>query len=320
MLRAVGTRLLVALGMTLAVSALLFATVELLPGDAAVAILGANATPERVEALQTELRLDDPAVVRYLRWIGGIVTGDLGNSIVSGRPAWSVIATPARNSLVLGTGAVLAMAITALGVGVSAGRRPGAGVDRALSAAASLTASTPDFVIGTVLIIVAASWLEVLPAVSLVKVGEAPWEDPAILVLPILTLALVGGGYGARLIRAIVADAAGSPHVEAAELAGVEPRRVVTRHLLPSVFGPIAQVLASLVPYALGGTIVVERLFGYPGLGSLFTSQLAARDVVIVEAVGLLVAVVAIAALLVADTVDVVADPRNRRSVPARTS
>ena len=315
----VGSRLVVAAGLTLAVSALLFAAVEVMPGDAATAILGANATTERVEALRSELRLDESPVARYGDWVGGVLTGDLGHSITSGRPAWAVMATPLRNTLVLGGSAAVMMSGVAIVAGTAAGRRPGSTVDRTLTALASLAVSTPDFVLGTVLITIVASWLDLLPAVSLVTANESPW-DARILVLPVATMSLAGGAYGARLVRAVVADATDSPHVEAARLAGLAERRVLARHLLPGVVGPIAQVIASLVPYAIGGAIVVERLFGYPGLGSLFVEQLGARDVVVVEAIGLLLTVVVVAALFLADAIGIVADPRARTPAALRAA
>lgn len=313
LVRPIVARLVVAIGLTAAVSGLLFLAVEVLPGDAATAILGANATPERVEALQAELNLDRSPLVRYGEWISGVVRGDLGRSVTSGRSAWDVIDIPLRNSLVLGGAALVAMAAAALVIGTAAGRRPGSTIDRGLTTATSLIVSIPDFVVGTVLITVVASWLGLLPAVSLVTLNETPW-DAEILALPVVTLMLVGGSYGARLVRAVVADASAAPHVEAARLAGLPEHRVLRRHLLPGVAGPIAQVVASLVPYAVGGAIVVERLFGYPGLGSLFAEQLAARDVVVVEAIGLLLTLVVIGALFLADAVGIVADPRARRA------
>ena len=310
--RFVAARLGATVGVAFAVSVALFAAIELLPGDAATRILGQNATPERVEALREQLRLDDGPIERYLAWLGGAVRGDFGTSVVTQRPVWSVIQTPVRNSLVLGAIAFMATSVIAVGLGVLAGRRPGGRADRATSAATSAVASVPDFVLGGVLLAVFASWLDLLPAVSLVPVGSSPWNDPRVLGLPAATLATFGGAFGARLIRAVVADAVSSPHVEAAVLAGLPERRVVARHLLPPVVAPIAQVLASVVPYVVGGAIVVEQLFGYPGVGAALTGHLAARDVTVVEAIGLLLTVVVLAALFTADVIGAAADPRRR--------
>ncbi|MEO1059929.1 MAG: ABC transporter permease [Actinomycetota bacterium] len=310
--RFAAARLATMLGIALVVSVALFAAVELLPGDAATTILGQNATPERLDQVREQLQLDDSPVERYASWLGGVVQGDFGTSVVSQRPVWDVIEAPARNSVILGALALTGMSVVAVGLGLLAGFRPGGRADRVVSVVTSSIAAVPDFVLGGVLIAVFASWLDLLPAVSLVPVGSSPLDDPTALVLPAATLAIVGGAFGARLIRAVVADASASPHVEAALLAGLPERRVVLRHLLPTVVSPVAQVLASLAPYAVGGTIVVERLFGYPGLGAALVGQLAARDVTVVEAIGLLFTVVVLAALFVADLVGAAADPRRR--------
>lgn len=315
--RFVAVRLVATLGVALAVSVAIFAAVELLPGDAATRILGQNATPERVDALREQLHLDDGPVARYLAWLGGIIQGDFGTSIITQQPVWSIIETPVRNSLILGAVAFLGTAVVAIGLGVLAGRRPGGRADRITSAATSAIASVPDFVLGGILLAVFASWLDLLPAVSLIPVGSSPWTDPRVLVLPAATLSLFGGAFGARLIRAVVADAESSPHVEAAVLAGLSEWRVVSRHLLPSIVAPIAQVLASITPYVVGGAIVVEQLFGYPGLGAALNAHIAARDVTVIEAIGLLLTVIVLLALFTADVIGAAADPR-RRSVSGR--
>ncbi|MEM9712756.1 MAG: ABC transporter permease [Actinomycetota bacterium] len=305
-------RLAAMLVVAVVISMVLFVSVELLPGDAATTILGQNATPERLEQLREQLQLDENPVQRYLSWAGGIVQGDLGTSVVTQRPVWEVIETPTRNSIILAGFSMGAMAVVAVGLGLLGGFRPGGRADRTTTLTTSAIASVPDFVLGGILVAVFASWLDLFPAVSLVPVGTSPLDDPIVLVLPAATLAVVGGAFGARLIRAVVADASSAPHVEAAVLAGLPTRRVMLRHLLPSIVAPVAQVLASLVPFAVGGTIVVERLFGYPGLGAALVANLGARDVTVVEAIGLLLTVVVLAALFTADVVGAAADPRRR--------
>lgn len=318
MARSIGVRFAVALVALLVVSVALFWAIEMLPGDPATSILGPNATPERVASLREAMNLDAPAHERYLTWLGGVLRGDLGQSATSERSVWSTIAIPARNSFVLAGVALVTLAAVALVVGVVAGRRPGSFGDQLVSTATSVAVSMPEFVTGTFLVAVFFGWLGWLPAVSLVGAGEAPWQQPEILVLPVMTIAVVAGSYGARLVRAVVAEQADAPHVDAARLAGLPERTVVWRHLLPGAVGPIAQVLAFLVPYVVGGTIVVERLFGYPGLGSLLADQIALRDAKVVEAIGLMLCACVILALLAADVVGVLTDPR--RSATRRVS
>lgn len=317
MLRPIAARIGAALVALLAVSVALFWAIEMLPGDAATSILGANATPERVASLREAMRLDEPVHQRYLSWLGGVLRGDLGQAATADRSVWSTISIPARNSLVLACVAIVALAVVAVVVGVVAGRRPGSPVDQFISTVTSVAVSMPEFVTGTFLIAVFFGWLGWLPAVSLVGAGGAPWQQLDILVLPVLTITVVAGSYGARLVRAVVADHAHAAHVDAARLAGVAERTVVWRHLLPGAVGPLAQVLAFLVPYVVGGTIVVERLFGYPGIGSLLADQIALRDAKVVEAIGLILTGCVIVALLAADLVGVLANPRRRH--PGRT-
>jgi peptide/nickel transport system permease protein len=181
-----------------------------------------------------------------------------------------------------------------------------------LSSVALGAVAVPEFVIAGLFIALLAFGLGWFPAVSLVPLGGSPLDDPVILVLPVLTVATFAGMFGLRLVRAVVADAAVQPAVEAARLAGVAEHRVIRRHLLPTVIGPIVQVLALIVPFLVGGTVVVERVFGYPGLGSLLVDQINARDVTVVETIGLLMASSVILTFLVAD---VVADTHDRRLV-----
>lgn len=315
--RTIAVRLAVALGTLAAVSVALFWAVELLPGDPAVRILGPNATPERVASLRHTMRLDQPVHERYFGWLGGVLRGDLGRTITSDRTVWDTVATPARNSAFLAVVALMVLALFAVSIGIAAGRRSGSAIDRALSTATSVAVSMPEFVTGTFLIAVFAGWLGWLPAVSLVGVGGSPWSQPEIVVLPVLTITIVAGSYGARLVRAVIAEASRAPHVDAARLAGVAERKVLWRHLLPGALGPIAQVLAFLVPYVVGGTIVVERLFGYGGLGSLLADGVARRDAKVVEAIGLFLTACVIVATALADVVGVLANPRRRTASEA---
>lgn len=309
---AVARPLLTGVALLLAVSALLFTGVEVLPGDVATQVLGQNATPERVEVLRRQLSLDDPAPVRWARWVGGALTGDLGESATTGRSVSALIGPYARNTAVLAGLAACGVVVLALGLGVLAGRQEGGPVDTTLSAAALVTVSVPDFVLAGLLVAGPALALGWLPAVSLVPADGSPLDRPEILVLPVLSVTVVGGAFAARLVRAVVVDAYRAPHVEAVRLAGVPERQVLTRHVLPSVVGPLAQVLAFTVPYLVGGTVVVERVFSYPGLGSLLVEQVAQRDAPVVEAVGLLLAGVVVLAFVLADLVTAASSPQRR--------
>jgi peptide/nickel transport system permease protein len=189
---------------------------------------------------------------------------------------------------------LLLVVCIAVPLGVLAGGNPGSGRDRWLSLGALALVSVPEFVLATVLIAVFAHGLHWLPPVSLVGAGAGALAEPDKLLLPAVTLAAVAGSFALRLIRATVSEASGSAHVEAARLAGIPERHVLTRHLLPSVRGPIAQTIALVVPYLAGGALVVETAFGYPGLAGLVAEAVARRDAVLLGGAGMVLASVAV--------------------------
>lgn len=311
MLLWVGRRLAGSLLLVIVVSGLLFAAVELLPGDVATQILGPNAGPGRVAALRQELSLDDPAVVRYGHWLTGVVQGDLGNAATTDRSVVEIIGDRVLNSAVLAGVTFVVVAFLALGLGIVTGRCEASRTDVTISTAVLGAVSIPEFVIAGLLVTGIALTLGWLPAVSLVPIGGTPLDRPAILVLPVASLAVVGAAFGSRLIRAAVVDVCRSPHVGAARLAGLPERQVLLRHVVPLAAGPIAQVLAFTVPYLIGGTVVVEQVFSYPGLGTLLVEQVNQRDTRVVQAIGVLMASTVVAAFLVADLVGYWLSPRH---------
>lgn len=292
-------------------SVLLFGAVEVLPGDAARQSLGPTATPSQVRIRREQLGLDRSAPERYRDWIGGLIRGDLGSSLAGQSPVRAIIGDPLRNTLVLAAVALLVITALMLLAGLTAGSRPGSRRDGAVSAASLLVVSLPEFVVAGLLVWIFSWKLDWLPAVSLPPAGNV-LERPSILVLPALSIVLVAGAFAIRLTRAAVADVGQLAHVEAARLQGIPEHRVLLRYVLPSALGPIAQVLAFIVPYLIGGTVVVERFFAYPGIGTLLVDSVGARDYPLVEIIGLLLAAAAVAGLLIADLVGVLANPKLR--------
>jgi peptide/nickel transport system permease protein len=299
-LRGFGGRAGLALVVLAVLSAVVFFGTAALPGDAASQALGA-ASPEAVAELRARWGLDRPVVLRYLDWLTGLVRGDLGTSTVSGRPVAELLTVPLQRTATLAAVAVVGIVLVGVVGGTLTGSAPTGVRDRVGSTASLLAVSVPEFVLGSGAVVLFAGVLHWFPAVSLVPVGGSPWDDPQILVLPALVLTVVGGASLARIVRGIVAAESARPHVEAARSAGDPELVVLGRHLLPGVVGPVVQASAQLLPYVVGGTVVTERLFGYPGLGSLLVAQVAARDTPTVQAVALLVAVVVLLGLLFAD-------------------
>ena len=305
-------RIAVGIGVLWIASVLLFSAIYVLPGDPAARILGNRATPEALAELRAELGLDRPYLEQYASWFGDFFTG--GARSLNGQYVWPTLAERGANSLVLaGAASVLVIAI-ALAVGILSGMRAGRPADHALSLGAVIGVSLPDFVIAGVLIAVFGLTLEWLPAVSVLTAGMGPLDRPEILVLPSIALAVPAGAWASRYVRAAVVDARAAPNVEAARLAGLSQVQVLIRHLLPGAIGPIAQVMAAATVFLVGGAVVVEQVFAYPGMGSLLASAVSIKDMSVVLATGLLMAASVIGAFTVADVVGLLTNPRLRRT------
>lgn len=298
----------------LATTGVFFLT-EILPGDAASAILGNEATPERLENLRTELGLDRPVTERYLEWLGGLLTGDLGNSIASELPVEEFIAARIGNSLLLALMTMSLLVPLAVGLGVLAALRPGSVLDRLISSSSVALDAVPEFAIAIFMVVCFGLWLGILPPVSLVGAGESPLASPEILILPVVVLLLRLFALGARVVRAGMIEALDSEYVATARLWGVRERRVVLRHALPNALAPATQVFARNLDGLLGGIIVVEAVFGYPGLAQGLLDAVFARDVPLVQALAVLFAAVTIFANLLADLLTIMLVPRARETV-----
>lgn len=288
--------LLVSAAWTMAALIVVYLVLAALPGDAASARLGQNATPEALSALRAEYGLDRPVLVRLGQWLAGLARGDLGTTLLTGVPIGPMVATAAGRTAALAGLAAIGIVVIGWGGGLWAGLRAGSRADRLLSSAALAAICTPEFVVATLVAMVFSAWLGWLPAVSLLPAGGGLMDRPQILVLPALSIAIVGGGTLLRLVRPVISAAAASPHVEAAQLAGLNPFRVLWRHLLPVAGAPAAQASAMLVPYLLGGTVVVESAFGYPGLGTLLVGAVSSREPELLMAgAGIVIAITVVA-------------------------
>ena len=306
-------RIAAGIGVLWVVSVLLFSATYVLPGDPATRILGNRATPEAVAALREEMGINRSYPEQYFDWLSGFVTGDAGTS-TTGNEVWPMLRERGANSLTLAaTASVLVVAI-AMALGVSSGMRAGRPADHALTVGALMGISVPDFVLAGILIAVFALALEWLPPVSLLTAGMMPLDRPEILLLPSVSLAVPAGAWASRYVRAAVVDARTAPNVEAARLAGLSPARVFLWHLLPGVLGSVSQVMAAATVFLVGGAVVVEQVFAYPGLGSLLANAVKVKDVTIVLATGLLMASAVIAAFIVADIIGLLTNPRLRRT------
>ncbi|MDQ3105779.1 MAG: ABC transporter permease [Actinomycetota bacterium] len=309
--RLVGRRLLVGAFILGVVSLLVFGASLLLPGDAARAVLGRSASPDRLEIVRAQMHLDDPAPQRYLAWAGDLVTGDLGNSTVSQEPVVDLIAERAGNSLLLMAIAALIATPISLLLGTWSALRRDQMADHATALGTLVLASLPEFVVGIVLIYVfAIGLLDWLPAV--VSSTIPVLEQPSVLVLPVATLVLAVAPYITRMMRATMLEVLDSDFVHQARLNGIPERSVLWRHAVPNAIGPVAQVIGLQLAYLAGGIVLVEFLFAYPGIGAGVVEAVNARDIPYLQALIMLIAAFYVLVNLLADVVGVLTNPRLR--------
>ncbi len=305
-------RTLLSIVTLLLVSLIIFSMLEVLPGDVATRILGRDATPESLEVLRTELGLDRPAAVRYLDWLGGLATGDLGKSLVSSRPISEILAPRIFNTLLLSLYAfALYLPLTVIPAVLQALTRD-RGPDHALSVVTLVLLSMPDFLLATILLLTFVLWIPVLPAISLVDASSNWFEYLKAMTLPALTLAIVMAVYAVRMLRDNLIEVLDSDYVRMAELKGLSRARVLLRHALPNALVPTLNVTALNLAYLIGGVVVVEKVFSYPGFGTLLVDSLQLRDLPVIEATVMIAALVYIVANLVADIAAILLNPRLR--------
>lgn len=296
----------------LIVSAIIFGVTELLPGDVAVMILGSEATEETLTSLRSQLGLDRPAHQRYLTWLTSAAQGDFGESLRMRTEVGPLVLERLKNSLALAGIAFVIGVPLALGLGIIAGLRKDRPADKAITTITLLGISLPEFVIGSVLIILFASLWPILPATSLIDPKSNPLESIKYLILPALTLVVVTLAHLARMTRASVVRVMRTDYVRTAMLKGVPRGQVILRHVLPNALLPSITIIAINIGWMIGGLIVVETVFGYPGLGQLMIFAVTNRDVPLVQAVALLVAMIYALANLGADVLYAALNPRIR--------
>jgi peptide/nickel transport system permease protein len=296
----------------LAVSILLYLGTQLLPGDVASALLGQSATPEALAVLRAKLGLDTPAYLRYLRWLWGVVHGDLGTSLTTGTPIASVLLPRLANTLFLAAYAALVAVPVAVGLGILAAIREGGILDRVSTTASLAAISFPEFFVSYILIVIFASQLGWLPSLATVYDGMGFWDRIDATTLPALTLTLVVVAHMLRMTRTSTLAVMSAPYVETAFLKGLSRRQVVLNHALPNALGPIIAVVALNLAYLIVGVVVVEVVFVYPGVGQLMVDAVSKRDLPTVQACGLVFAVAFIGLNTLADILSALANPRLR--------
>src|SRR5215207_6270265 len=280
----------------LLVSLIVFSILEILPGDVATRILGRDATPESLEVLRNELGLNRPAFSRYLAWLGGLMRGDLGRSLVSNRPVAEILGMRIYNTMLLSAYAFLVyLPLTTVPALLQAiwRDRP---IDHVLSIVTLILLSMPDFLLATILLFTFVVVVPVLRAMT----------------LPAVTLAIVMAVYAVRMLRDNLIEVLDSDYIRMAELKGLSAGRVLLRHALPNALSPTLNVTALNLAYLVGGVVVVERVFSYPGFGNLLVDSLQLRDLPVIESTVMIAALVYVLANLLADLAAILLNPRLR--------
>lgn len=308
-------RTLVGVITLLVVSVVVFLATQVLPGNAAYAVLGHTATPARLHALEARLHLTRGLFDQYWTWLSGLLTGNPGTSLANGQGVWGQVYPRLINSggLVFISGAI--GSVLGVTLGSAAALWKGGWIDRVTSIALLAVTSLPEFVVGIGLIILFATVvIRLLPAVSLLPPGTYFWDAPSLLVLPVATLVIVIVPYIYRMTRAAMIEALESDYVEMARMEGLSPPRVVLMHALPNAIPPTIQVIGLNFLYLAGGIVVVEYLYNYPGVGQGLVNAVQNRDIPVIQLIVVVLAAFYILMNILTDVIALLATPRRRVS------
>jgi peptide/nickel transport system permease protein len=305
-------RIMVAAITLLVVSFTIFFATALLPGDVAEVLLGQAATPEAVAGLRHAMHLDEPAILRFLRWLGGLATGDLGTSYANNRPVADLIAGRFVNTLKLAAATTLFSVPIALVLGISSAVLRRSLYDRIVSALTVGVISVPEFMVATSAVLLFAVYLKWLPALSSANEVQTFGQLLRVFVMPVVTLSFVISAQMIRMTRAAVIDALDTPYAEMARLKGASRTRIVLKHALPNALGPIVNAIALSLSYLLGGVIIVETIFNYPGIAKLMVDAVSTRDMPLIQTCAMVFCLGYLTLITFADIVAIMSNPRLR--------
>jgi peptide/nickel transport system permease protein len=296
-----------------AVSIVIFLATQALPGNAAYAVLGHSATPQRLQALEAQLHLNRPLTSQYGSWIGGVLQGNFGTSLANGEKVSSLIGPRLENSAVLVIGAGIVGTLIAGILGLIAAARRDKLFDHIASVIALTITALPEFVVAIALVILfSVNVFHIFPAVSTIPPGTSPLSDLNALILPIATLSLVIAPYIFRMVRGAMIEALESDYVEMAELKGISRVRVLLVHALPNSLPPVIQVVGLNLLYLAGGIVVVEYVFNYPGIGAALVDAVSNRDIPTIQFIVLILAAFYVFVNITTDVIALLASPRRR--------
>ncbi|MEO1909801.1 MAG: ABC transporter permease [Paracoccus sp. (in: a-proteobacteria)] len=296
--------------MLLVTSLVIFLLIEAAPGDPAEIMLGTSAQADTLAALRDQLGLDRPLMVRYLAWLGGVVTGDMGQSYTYGVPVAGLIAERMLVTLPLTLMATLLAVGVSVPLGVMAAARPGRAGDGLATVFAQMGIAVPNFWIGLLLILVFALKLGWFPVGGFPGWGDAGWGAASALILPAVALAIPQAAVLTRVSRAAVLDVASEDFIRTARAKGLSRRRALWRHTVPNALLPVVTMLGLQIPFLISGAVLVENVFSLPGIGTLAYQALSQRDLIVVQNVVLLFAAIVLAVNAGTDALYARLDPR----------
>ncbi len=312
-LRLILKRLAAAALTLLLVSVIVFTITSLLPGDAAQTALGQNATPAAVAALRLKLGLDEPAILRYLHWLSGLLSGHPGYSYSDGLPVSALIAKRLPESLLLAAATAVVSVPIALTFGILAAMYRGSMLDRTLSTTALAMVAVPEFLVATVGVLIFAVKLRWVSALTFELDHPSLREFLRGYTLPVLSLCFAVVAQMARMTRAAIVDQLRQPYAEMAALKGVSTSRIVLTHALPNAVGPIVNAIALSLSFLLGGTIIVETIFDYPGIARLMVDAVSYRDMPVLQTCAMIFSAAYLGLVLIADVCAILSNPKLRR-------
>ncbi|MBN9134779.1 ABC transporter permease [Phyllobacterium sp.] len=312
MLNYVSKRILIGILTLLAASVVVFIVLEVVPGDPARLMLGMNATEEAVRALQQQMGLDQPLLVRYASWIGGLLVGDFGKSYTYSVPVLNLITERIAVSLPLALISLFLSTIIAIPVGLFSASRRGTMADSGTMAIAQVGVAIPNFWFALLLVYVFAVSLRLVPAGGFPGWNAGVWAGFKSLILPSIALGLPQAAILARVTRSALLDVLGEDYIRTARAKGLTRRKVLYRHALRNALIPVLTILGLQFAFLLAGTIIIENVFYLPGLGRLVFQAITQRDLIVVQGVVMLLVATVILVNLLVDLSYALVDPRLR--------
>lgn len=306
------SRLVQAVPVLILASIVIFGFIRLIPGDPALALAGQNATPEQIASLRERFGLDQPIVTQYLTWIGQAARGDFGYSYITDRPVGELIAQRIPATIQLALGSMAVMLLVGGPLGVLTAVRPHNWLVRLISVLNAVALATPTFWLGLVLILYFSVSRRILPASGYVTFSEDPVEAVKHLLLPALTLGAYGTAVLIRFLNTALTDALKADYIRVAYAKGLRERAVIVRHALKVALPPVVTILAIQFGQLLGGAVVTESVFGWPGLGRLILDAISNRDYLVVQSTMLLFVTIFIVLNILADVSYAFLNPRIR--------